>query len=835
MAKNQAKSAKGGEPTSETVTIAIDSSHIEAKRDVKFVGKESTYITPRPLTRTEEDRQAAEFAVQDLAEGLNTYFEDLKAAVAEAPEGGEPYRGLLDYSLRHASLFFGRDHAIDDFMQNLERDYLTVLHAASGAGKSSLLKAGIAPRLIAAGHLPICARPNRDPALALKRALLPIVDQIPKLLNTTLRGFFWQVRHSGSLDPATRIYIVLDQFEEFFTQLDRPTQDRFLGELAECLDDGSLKVYWVLSLRKEYLSDLADFKSHINNPLGNEYRLNFLTQDETREVITQPAARRGVKFTSELIEKLLDDLAQTGFYPPHVQLVCHTLYGARSKNEATITLDLYQAQGETAGILRDYLDRVLASLPFAERPLARRLLEFLITSENQRIARTVSELTAEFATDERQAETLTGVLTQLVNSHLLRRVEVSEAGSVESAYELAHDYLVEKVNLDPEVRARKAVKEMLAQEVRDYRRHDTLLSRDKLEFIESRLEPTDLHNEAKELMLGSALALNHNIDFWWEETPPETRNGVLAKSLGSKAPATRQRAAALTTAANDPSLGEPLAELMQTDPDLAVRQSAALSLAERNSTRFTAQLEQMRGAASAYPKRAVEAMAYVQDERPELLDLAQLPGSNWLTNWRMRWLRINRNWSRVGFATLYAALGGALGAAVGGLLGAWGLDNHVDLTIYASFMGMFFGGSTGFGYGLAAVMDKHLRPVGYAFSAALFGGIMTLLFCIAIELRGISYLVLEAVLGLVAGGLGGLFVALITRITQLRIEDRGRRQAVRLGLSLIVGILGGLLLVWADRMRLFPPTPDHPAYGFSVGLLTVPGIVVVGLGWWNKR
>jgi hypothetical protein len=35
-------------------------------------------------------------------------------------------------------------------------------------------------------------------------------------------------------------------------------------------------------------------------------------------------------------------------------------------------------------------------------------------------------------------------------------------------------------------------------------------------------------------------------------------------------------------------------------------------------------------------------------------------------------------------------------------------------------------------------------------------------------------------------------------------------------------------------MRLFPPHPDHPAYGFLIGLLTVPGIIVMGLGSWNK-
>lgn len=831
LAENQFKLINSADTPSEIVAFTTERSHIEARRDVRFIGKETTHITERPLTAVEEDRQAADFALKDLAEGVKKYVQTLKTVVAETPESREPYRGLLDYDLRHTHLFFGRNQDVERLLQHLIRHHLTVLHAASGAGKSSLLKAGIAPRLIAAGHMPIYARPNQNPALTLKRTLLPTVDQIPKLLNITLRSFFWQVYRTGSLEKNTKIYILLDQFEEYFTELDRPTQTEFLRQLVECLDDGQLNVYWVLSLRKEYLSDLATLKSYLKNPLGNEYRLNFLSVEEARAVITQPALRYGVTFADELTERLLDDLAETGFYPPHIQLVCHTLYQTRSEHQSEITLALYEAQGKAVGILKNYLDRILKSLPPDEQLMGRRLLEFLINSENRRIARTIPELTAEFGASQQQNLMLDNILALMINSHLLRRTEVNEDDQIVPAYELAHDYLIEKVNFDPAVKARKAVKEMLAEEVRDYHRHGTLLSRDKMEFIENRLEPAELQPEAKELILCSALALDYNIDFWWQLALPEIRNRVLAKALRHKAASTRQRAAVLAAISNEASLVEILAGLIETDPDLAVRQRAALSLAKMDHTRFVEQLEHLCGSAPTYPKQSLELMAYVQNEQPNLLDLRELSKSDWLTIWRMRWLRVNNNWPQIGFTTLYAALGAGLGAAVGGFIGSWGLTDIGLLIFFAFVYGLAVGSSVGFGYGLAAAMDKHLGLVGYSISAAICSAIAIVLFNLSGEPRRF----VDIPFGLAVGGLSGISAAVITKTTQRYINNNRQRQIARLGLCLLPGSILGVILVWADYLSVFPTTPDHPAYGFTIGLFLIPGLVVIGLGGWNKN
>src|SRR6185436_19096732 len=141
-----------------------------------------------------------------------------------------------------------------------------------------------------------------------------------------------------------------------------------------------------------------NFRPRIRNPFENDYRLNRLTRAEAEEVVAQPAAQRGLSYEAGLIEMLLDDLGKKEVAPPQVQLVCSALYEELKPDETLITRALYEAEGRAAGILRGHLERVLSrDLPATERAAARRLLESLISSEQQRLVRTHTELVADLS------------------------------------------------------------------------------------------------------------------------------------------------------------------------------------------------------------------------------------------------------------------------------------------------------------------------------------------------------------------------------------------------------------------------------------------------------
>ncbi len=490
-------------------------------------------IEQRALTAAEmlDADRAAE--TKHLAEGVSAYVQRLQARANEksaADSEGSPYKGLLSYRLADAELFFGRTSALASLMKRLLRGALTVLHSESGAGKSSILQAGLSPRLIAAGHLPVYIRPyNVEPSLAIKRTFLADPSVAPLLATGPLRDFLQQV--TQIVGPACTLYIFLDQFEEFFTQLEEPARPEFVRELAECLDDTSLNVRWLVGLRTEFFGSLAAFRPRIPNPFENDYRLNRLTRVEAVEVIIEPAARRGVQYESGLVEKILNDLAESheagsgsdAVSPPEIQLVCSALYEALKPGDKTITNSLYTEQGGAVGILRGHLDRVLSrDLPAEQRPLAQAALEALITSDNRRVLRPLTELTAELAPRGATEAQLKAVLEQLVNSHLLRVEEKAAENTNQAyelapgvnrqqvtflAYELAHDYLLGRITIDPAVQARKAAQELLAQEVQAYQRYRTLLSDDKLAILLPRKAELALSPDAQALLRKSEQAL----------------------------------------------------------------------------------------------------------------------------------------------------------------------------------------------------------------------------------------------------------------------------------------------------------------------------------------
>lgn len=469
-------------------------------------------IVQRALTAAEAAHTDRELERQALAAGVSAFARSLQARAGEdTVTRGNPYKGLLTYRLSDTSLFFGRTRAINDVLDRLSRAPLTVIHSESGAGKSSLLQAGVMPQLIARGHLPIYLRPYQvEPYLAIKRAFLPDLGVAPLLATGPLRDF---LRQTGAiLGPDCRLYIFLDQAEELFTQLPDPARAEFVRELAECLEDDSLNVRWTLALRTEFFGALANFRPQIRDPFANDYRLNRLTLAEAHEVVAEPAKRRGVLYEAGLVEQIIKDLGAAEVSPPEIQIVCSGLYTdlppAETVTLRTITRALYEQGGGAAGLLHDHLDRVLTrDVPKDLQTAARRLLEALISSEGRRIIRSHSALVQELTSLGVAAEKFDALAGQLIDSRLLRRLEPN-AEHPEPGYELAHDYLIGKITVDPAVQARKAAQELLERETDTYQRFGrrTLLDDDKLAILEPRLTELTLSPESKLLLEKSRTA-----------------------------------------------------------------------------------------------------------------------------------------------------------------------------------------------------------------------------------------------------------------------------------------------------------------------------------------
>jgi formylglycine-generating enzyme required for sulfatase activity len=471
--------------------------------------------------------QQALSAVDEMEKGIQAAERRLAAAIqqkigryahltapTEVDARENPYKALLDYKLEDAPFFYGRSQAVKVMWQKMGNGRLTILHSESGSGKTSLLQAGLASRLLADGRFPLYLRPYRQsPDQFIKKEFLPDYAAQPELRRfrddqMSLKGF---LERTAYYLGGRQIYIFLDQFEEFFTEQSPEMQRAFAGQLQECVES-DLPVRWVLSLRKEYFSDLRLFGAL--RPFDNEYFLPTFRLEEAQEVVTEPAALKGVQYEAGLVDHILSDLRQEdkGIPPAQVQLVCYTLFDElpTAEDGTAISHALYdkprgRGAGEPGakGILTSHLSRVLdRELKGAERRIANRILEELVTSDVRRAVRSREQLAGELETADPAA--LEHVLTTLHENRLIRR-DLDEDD--QPLYELTHDYLLSEIELDPETQARKAAQELLARELAAYRQFGTLLSKDRFDIIHSQLASLKLEETAVDLLQKSETAL----------------------------------------------------------------------------------------------------------------------------------------------------------------------------------------------------------------------------------------------------------------------------------------------------------------------------------------
>lgn len=469
------------------------------------------------LSAVDEMEKDVQVAERRLAYAIQQKIEKhtrLPAAVS-AEKDRNPYRSLLDYRIEDAPYFYGRRDAINAMLAKLDQNRLTTLQADSGSGKTSLLQAGLASRLLAAKHLPIHLRPYTEPPhVAIKREFLPDYQTLGELRRfrddqMSLQGFLRRV--TSFLGPR-KLFIFLDQFEEFFNDM-TPEKVKFVAELQKCVDDQQLNVSWVLSLREEYFGKLYLFEPAVK-PFSNTYHLDTFRIEEAHEVITQPALKKGVTYEQGLVDCIVKDISYGAdmLLPVHVQLVCSTLYDERyeQSDPNLISAKLYNHERGTGeqmtpgaeGILRSHLNRTVSQqITRNDRKLAWQILRTLVTSKKQRAQRSRQEVIDELKAvgDQTNVDTssVDKVLQTLENSRLLR---IDEDDQGELYYELSHDYLLDEIEVDPQFQAIKLAQEILYQEVPYFREQGVLLAEDRYSIVNSQREFLHIDKISNELL-----------------------------------------------------------------------------------------------------------------------------------------------------------------------------------------------------------------------------------------------------------------------------------------------------------------------------------------------
>ncbi len=504
--------------------------------------KTARWCERRKITVIEADTSAL---LETLVQHLSPKFEESVGEVVDLslppePLPEHPYKFLDYYESSDAAIFFGRQREIKDLAALIHARRLVLLYGASGAGKTSLLLAGVAPFLekSASPYHMLYVRVWDDPALGIRHAVqrqLPPESPAWALPETTsLVDFLYTATHF----LKDRLVIVLDQFEEFFIRLGPESRALFIAELGALHDAWDVPVRIVLSLREDWLASMAEIKQRIPNIYHNEMRLLPLNRQQAREAIVQPVQRLGYTYEPELVEHILDDLADVDgiIIPPQLQLVCTALFERVTNATRTdFKLSDYTALGGIQKILGSYLEKALAEFPKFKRVLARELLKELVTAEQTKKVETVGNLCR--ALDVEQS-VLDAVLADLEQARLLRRVK-QDIGD-ERAYELAHDYLAREIaqGIDEEETEAKKARELLQRELISWRSIGKLMDLDALTFIHKQREHLRrLEADEIKLLLCSALHAGYEAPYWFQYAQmhaSEVVEAVLADDRGGE-------------------------------------------------------------------------------------------------------------------------------------------------------------------------------------------------------------------------------------------------------------------------------------------------------------
>ncbi|MFI6883930.1 nSTAND1 domain-containing NTPase, partial [Streptosporangium canum] len=358
-----------------------------------------------------------------------------------------PYRGLNAFQERDAAYFFGREQVTGRLMARLSRQAetggLLMVSGVSGAGKSSVLRAGILPRLRGSGldGAPHATRwpcllftPTRTPLeeLAVRIAALAGTDAgtVRHALTQDPAGFALTARqaalHAGAApgpptptpsapalsaphppapDPAApepdgqqRLVLLIDQFEQLFTQCaDDGQRAAFITALHAAATvghgpDQAPAALVVLVVRADFEARCADYPP-LAQAVQDRHLLTGMTERQLRLAITEPARLAGSQVADDLAQTLLREIRTRRPASPGLPsaaaaggagtlpLLSHALDQAwRHRTGQTLTLADYERTGGIEGAVADSAQRVYDRLTPAQQDLTRQIFLRLVTT-----------------------------------------------------------------------------------------------------------------------------------------------------------------------------------------------------------------------------------------------------------------------------------------------------------------------------------------------------------------------------------------------------------------------------------------------------------------------
>jgi len=324
-----------------------------------------------------------------LAAALRAALEGTSAVLAKT-EIRNPYKGLQPFSEADAPDFFGRDALVDSLIERMAEPIAAARFLAvvgpSGSGKSSVVRAGLIPRL-REGSLPgsegwfvVEMHPGRDPFEELAEALLRVADTWPpRLADELAADRTGLLRAADALLPGQggELLLFVDQFEELFTlTASEPSRAAFLAALSTAVSAPGSRLRVVATLRADFFDRPLLYREFGDLLAARTEVVTPMSADELERAVIGPAKGVGLSLEPALVAEIVAD---TLMAPASLPLLQHALSElVQHRQGIVLTHASYREIGGVPGAVARRAEQLVARLDRDGREAVRQVFLRLV-------------------------------------------------------------------------------------------------------------------------------------------------------------------------------------------------------------------------------------------------------------------------------------------------------------------------------------------------------------------------------------------------------------------------------------------------------------------------
>jgi transcription termination factor NusA len=559
-------------------TISYD----QTRHHIWIYAKPSSIRQEEIIRRACEQAQASIRQIQLLLRSQNLAIKDINLEVEQKPDTlivdeenyQNPYRRLEPFTEKDREKFFGRDVELTQLLGKIFAYDVVTLLGESGIGKTSLLRAGVIPKLEDADYTVIYARCFDSPCQRIREAIarLELKQFYEDLDFASLMMKFNQVVLRGIL--------ILDQAEELFTRVGEQQRIEFLRQLSGLLIDRNFSIKLVISLREDFAHKLFDLSNEIPALYHWDHTLHLgrLDISQAHDILKRPSQNKQFPLSDEVTNSCLEDLSETrNYYPPDLQILGHELFEKAAKLNRPLLQEDYIAAGKAHQIIARFFIDLIGSYPTPFKEIAQDVLKQLVSSYGTKNQYTLVEIQHQLPYPEND---IREVLQKLLMDRLISRTTGDQ-------FELVHDYLSLQIRehwlTEAEINI-KQLKEMLRNwltewQVFGHEGIEHLIEAPQLEILRFYAQTLNPNEKELELIIVSCLAADVDPSPWIRQLKPDVVVDLLGEYISTARISVRVRATKSLSATHSEKAIRYLDKALR-DHDNSVQKAAAEALRE---------------------------------------------------------------------------------------------------------------------------------------------------------------------------------------------------------------------------------------------------------------